>query len=223
MAIFNTVYGGKWTIPKSWLLWYRPLQENLNDESWNWKNGSWYSWTGSFWTVWSKKWAIVTLDANERTSQHIVTTLNNSWPTLTICWWIYLNSYATSSFAWIMTNSSSTTSYVVLWTRPWQSNKWTVWGYNNLLTVNSTPSLSTWYFVVWVLTSSWKEIYVNWTLAGSDTTWFTTGQWTIWRLGCGQIGDWATRWWTNGYIRHCAVYNRVLSADEMQKYYDITK
>ena len=218
-----------WTdswVPTNWLLWYRPLQSDLKDASWNWKDWSWYSGTGSFWTVGSKKWAICTLNnvgSDSISTQHIITSLNYSWPTLTICWWEYINTLNSASWNWILTNSSSATSYISLSPRPTQSNKWTVWWNWNLLTVNSAPSTWTWYFVVWVLTSSWKKIYVNWNLAGSDSTWFTTWQWSIWRLWCWQIIQNSTYyWWLNWYVRHCAVYNRELTATEISAFYTNT-
>ena len=218
-------------IPTSWLLGYRPLQSDLKDYSWNGKDGSWYSGTGSFGTTWGKTWAVVTKishvghDDHDTTAQHIVTTLNYSWPTVTICWWVYYNSM--NSWLWngILTNTSSNTNFISLSPRPAQSNKWTVWGANNLLTTNTSASAWTWHFVCWVLISSWKKVYLNWSLIGSDNTWFTTWQWSIWRLGCWQINSWtniATAWWTDGYIRHCAVYNRELTADEILKYYNLT-
>ena len=74
------------TIPLNWLLWYRPLQSDLKDASWNGKDWSWYSWTGNFVTVGWKTGAMVTRNSsNDQTTQHIVTTLNYSWPTVTVC------------------------------------------------------------------------------------------------------------------------------------------
>lgn len=219
------------TVPQVWLLGYRPLQSDLKDYSWNWKDGSWYSGTGNFGTIWNKTWAVVTkishvgYDDHDTTKQHIVTTLNYSWPTVTICWWVYYNSM--NSWLWnaILTNTSSNDNFISLSPRPAQSNRWTVWGGGNLLTANTSASTWAWYFVCWVLTSSWKKVYLNWSLIGSDNTWFTTWQWSIWRLGCWQINSWtnmATAWGTDGYIRHCAVYNRALTADEILRYYNIT-
>ena len=230
MSDLKNAYIGEY-IPTSWLLGYRPLQSDLKDYSWNGNDWSWYSGTGSFGTIWGKTWAVVTkishvgYDDHDTTTQHIVTTLNYSWPTVTICWWVYYNSM--NSWLWngILTNTSSNTNFISLSPRPAQSNKWTVWGANNLLTTNTSASAWTWYFVCWVLTSSWKKVYLNWSLIGSDNTWFTTWQWSIWRLGCWQINSWtnmATAWWTDGYIRHCAVYNRELTADEILKYYNLT-
>ena len=214
-----------WTdswVPTNWLLWYRPLQSDLKDASWNWKDWSWYSGTGTFWTVGWKTGALCTKNTNTDSTQHIVTTLNYSWPTLTICWWVYINSLNTSQWNWILTNSSSSSSYISLSPRPAQSNKWTVWGNGNLLTVNSAPSTWTRYFVVWVLTSSWKKIYVNGSLVGSDSTGFTTGQWSIWRLWCWQISASNLYWWLDWYVRHCAVYNRVLTTTEISAFYTNT-
>jgi hypothetical protein len=31
------------------------------------------------------------------------------------------------------------------------------------------------------------------------------------------------RWWTDWYVRHCAVYNRALTADEVLQFYNNTK
>lgn len=211
-------------IPESWLLGYRPLQSDLKDYSWNWKDGSWYSGTGSFWTVGGKVWAVVTKNSSNYTTQHIITTLNYAWPTVTLCGRVYYNSMNSDFWNAIMTNTTSSTSYISLSPRPAQSNRWTVWGNGNLLTTNTSASAWTWYFACWVLTSSWKKVYLNWSLIGSDSTGFTTWQWNTRRLGCWQMGGSgiATSWGVNGYIRHCAVYNRELTADEILKYYNLT-
>lgn len=212
-------------IPTNWLLGYRPLQENLNDLSWNSYDGSRYSWTGSFETVWGKTGAKVTSlydGSDDNSTQHVVTTLNYSWPTVSICWWVYYNSMSISwLWNWVLTNSTSWSNYISLSPRPSQSNKWSVGWAWNILTVNSTATTWTWYFVCWTLSNSGKKIYVNGNLAWSDSTAFTTAQWGIWRLWCWQINT-VLYWWTDGWVRHCAVYNRELTADEISSIYTAT-
>jgi hypothetical protein len=217
-----------WTEPSwsGWLLWYRPLQSDLKDLSWNGNNGSWYSWTGSFWTVWGKTWAIVNRWSDDYSTQHIVTTLNYAWPTLTICWWVYYNSLSYNNWYWhwVMTNSTSTSSYISLSDRPAQSSRWTVWGNGNLLTATTSATTWAWHFVAWVLTSSWKKIYLNWTQIASDSTGFTTGQWSIWRLWCWQTPDTSGKfWWTNWYVRHCAIWDKELTLGQISDFYNYTK
>ena len=219
-----------WTdswVPTNWLLWYRPLQSDLNDESWNWKNGSWYSWTWNFGTVWGKTWAIVTR-SGEVTTQHIVTTLNYAWPALTMCWWIYYNTLLTSGRRpWLLTNCPSNNNSWPIFAiapRPAQSNHWSIGIPNNTYSSTSSATTWTWHFICWVVSSSWVKIYLNASEIYSTSTWNTGTWWSIWRLWCWQLGwlqttDW---WWVDWYIRHCAVYNRVLTTTEISAFYTNT-
>ena len=215
------------TVPQVWLLGYRPLQSDLKDASWHWKDWSWYSGTGTFWTAGNYTWANITHN-NVKSTNHIVTTLNYSWPTVTMCWWVYYTSLTSTSNLRqaIMTNTSTTAenNYISLSPRPAQSNRWTVGVAGNILTSTTSATTWNWVFVCWVISSSWKSIYLNWNLISNDSSWVTTWQWGMWRLWCWQV--WAQLDWDFGgftwLIRHCAVYNRGLTADEVSQYYNLT-
>ena len=225
-------------IPTSWLLWYRPLQTNLNDASGNGNNGSWYSGTGSFWTVGWKNGAVVTrlLDSTWNAStQHIVTSLQYNWPTITMIWWIYLNSITLTWWwrPWLMNNSQTWNSYFTIWNRQWDN--WYIYTQlptsstsHNQLLLESHAVASAW--ELWCLTVSWSQIkfYRNWTLintTSSSTTSSANG--SYWRLWCGQKADTQVPtspwWWTDWYIRHCAVYNRALTDNEVLQFYNLTQ
>lgn len=217
-------------IPTNGLLWYRPLESDLLDASWNWKDGSWYSWTWSFSTIWWKTWAWFTGNGSLST-QHVVTTLSYSTPTITMLWWIYFTSLTSNKYRWnwIMTNSiiSSTESFMSLACKKSSNNAWSVWYPSWHLVSSILWTTWSWVFVAWTLSSSWAKIYINGSLATSNSTSYTTSQWDIWRLWVWQYGvsdgtTWWFGWWWNWYIRHCAIYNRELSASEIADIYTAT-
>jgi hypothetical protein len=215
-------------IPTSWLLWYRPLQSDLKDASWNWKDWSWYSWTGGFSAIWGKTGARVTTKTvswRTVTAQHIVTSLQYDGSNISMCWWIY---YATQVSdwlrPWIINNSHSASSdFYGIWQRVFDS-------FRTYLLKNGTTYLlwnriNTWWWNFVCVIISWTTLkyYLNWTL----TTTSTVSSWTTnsnnWRLWCWHYDSSAWFWWTDWYVRHCAVYNRALTDAEVLQIYNNTK
>lgn len=212
-------------VPTNWLLWYRPLQSDLLDYSGNGNNGSWYSWTGTFSTNASKTGARVTYNSSYTSTQHIVTPITYSGSPITMCWWICFNAKNTSRWEWLMTNQPTAESeqWWTLWLRPYDNN----YPYVNahwkatIRINNSTVSLNTWYF--WCVTWNWNTVttYFNWT---QTNTWSVSSitNWYYWRLWCASTSTNLWISWTDWWVRHCAVYNRVLSASEVTQYYNNT-
>lgn len=221
----NIYIGG---MPTSWLLGYRPLQSDLKDYSWNWKDGSWFSGTGTFSTNAGKTGARVTQNSSQRTSQHVVTSLTYFNTPITVCWWICYNSAVNSPSnrprTWLMTTSSgSGQTSVTLWTRP-ADNFYAVAAVSDSIRIaSSVPSINTWYF--WAATRSWETIktYLNWVLADTGTATSSLTGW-VRRLGCAMIDSWQTlHAGTDGWVRYCFVYNRALSDSEIMEIYNLTK
>lgn len=218
-------------IPKSWLLWYRPLQNDLKDASWNWKDWSWYSGTGSFGTQWNYKWAYVTRQSSDpwKSTQHIVTPVVISTPSISVAvrinytqmtdtYWLWRGAFANwYSWQW--------TAFFNLWLRS-ADNKYpymqTSVGSSKLS--SSTPTANTWYFVWITYNGSSLKYYLNGILTNTlsistNTLW----QWNF-RFGCWWYDtNQNARGWTTWYIRHCALYNRELTASERLEFYNNTK
>jgi hypothetical protein len=216
------------TIPQNWLLWYRPLQSDLKDASWNWKDGSWYSGTGTFSTVSGKTGARVTWQNSEWTylsTQHIITSITHETSPVTLCWWICYNTVVVFDNTWhgLMSSSNGGWKWQTIWTRPAQSNKpYAAVQWATIELNSSAPSTNTWYF--WTVTSDWTTVkaYENWVLKNSASVASFTAWWA-WKLWCAMVNSWnSVNAWTDGWVRHCAVYNRELTADEILRYYNLT-
>lgn len=224
----KNAYIGEYNIPMSWLLGYRPLQSDLKDASWNGKDWSWYSWTGSFSAVWGKTGARVTENSSRLATQFINTSLSYNSSTITACWWIYLNSVWRWSWVkdwdWLIWNMTNST-WILIWVKSpeWYSDSyamyWTQWRGVTRETVVNTWS---WYFLA--ITANWTAIkwYKNGVLSESYTssasTHTSTLNWRIWAA----MPNGSSYQWTDWWVRHCAVYNRALTADEIMKFYTLT-
>ena len=213
-------------LPTSWLLWYRPLQSDLKDASGNGKDGSWLSWTWTISTAAGKTWARVTMNSSYRSTQHVVTTLTYNNTPISLCWWICYNSFSTSSsiWTWLMSNVDSWwQSWITIWTRPFD-NYYPQACIPGLARITaSVPSTNTWYFR-WA-SREWNTIktYLNWSLTNTVTD-TNSLSWWVWKLWCWMIDSWQSlNNWTDWWVRHCAVYNRILSADEFMDFYNQTK
>lgn len=218
----NAYIGG--VIPESWLLGYRPLQSDLLDASWNWKDGSWYSWTWSFSANAGKTGARVTWQPH-LTTQHVITSLTYESSPVTACGRICYNTAPTASISWtwLMSSSNWGWKWQTIGTRQasGQQPYATIWG-NNLQISATVPTINTWYF--WAATNDGTntKAYLNWSLTNTGTAWTVTAWW-VWKLWCAMIDAWGTRNnWTDWWVRHCAIYNRALSADEIMQFYTLT-
>jgi len=209
-------------MPKSWLLWYRPLQSNLNDESWNNNNGTWWGSTGTFENDGTYTWARLTVTGSYRVASRAISTpltYNSLW--ITMIWWGKLAN--TNSWYTLMANSQAN-NVSCFWIRV--SN-------NNLILNNGTGSdvdasyqltWNTWY-CIWVTVESWvTKLYVNWNLVNTISSWAVgsvTPSWSLWKWY--KRGSYSDQWWWDGWIRQCAIYNKVLQDSEMLAYYNRTK
>ena len=219
------------TIPTSWLLWYRPLQTNLNDVSWNGKNASWYSWTGSFetsqWYTWARCNVSSTSWNQNYSSQHVITPINYVWVNLSYLWWINFFAKNWWQRPWFMNISWSwDTKYIYSWLRVSTNYRFTV--SNNIANGwwldYSTLNINTWYFiaVVYNNTEGKTKLYINWSKVAeaTDYVWVQSTSNYVWRIGCWQYD--AQYGGTNWLVRHCAIYNRSLTDAEVLQFYNQT-
>jgi hypothetical protein len=218
------------TIPTSWLLWYRPLQSDLKDASWNWKDWSWYSGTGSFGTQWNYKWAYVTRASSSpwKSTQHIVTPVVRSSLPISICVWICYTQMSDSYWLWrgsFTSQNPNAQYFITQWLRSADNkNPYAVVNNVGYKLSSSAPTANTWYFIV--ITYDWSSLkyYLN----GSLTNTLSSSANNIWdwafRFWCAWYdGNEHAYWWTTWYIRHCAIYNRVLTDAEVLQFYNNTK
>ena len=210
-----------------WMLWWRPLQSDLKDYSWNENDWSWYSGTGTFSTVAGKTGARCTKNSSYLTTQSVITTLNYQSLPITVCGWICFNTRPNSPSNnprnWLMSSSNGSWKWYTLWTRPSDSFYPVAAFGTSLRIASSVPSINTWYF--WSATFEWTTMktYFNWNLANTSTSATLGTAWWVWKLWCAMIDSWQTvNNGLDGWIRHCAVWNRVLSGDEIQAFYNQT-
>ena len=218
-------------VPRDWLLWYWKLQSDLLDYSWNWHNWSWYSWTWYFsswqWYIWARitnGWS----SRNYITTQHVKTNLVYGSRPISICFWF--NALSRWDWCWIISNANYSdilTDYCMRLS--WSSDQWhandlisSLWNNNN--NIITTYDIDTWYFFVITIDSSWNwKIYRNWNNVVNSWTWWlnATNSWN-WRIWARNSWPWVERW-IDWLMRHCAIYNKVISTDEITKFYNRTK
>lgn len=209
-------------IPTNWLLGYRPLEADNKDLS---GNNYDVTITGcSFGTIGDKSWIRISTSYTNSPTDYITTP--NIWnpTTFSFCWWLYKTTTATSgSSDWtsFFDNATSDTgdalrwrckyNYVrphAYWNAPSDANSYTI-----------TPNSWTHY----VLTSdgSTAKVYANWQYYNSFTAWTTSsGSTWVYYIGRGAgSGLYRNRpWW----VRHFALYNRVLTDQEVSSIYTAT-
>ena len=217
----KNAYIGEYIVPTSWLLWYRPLQSDLKDLSWNGNNGTRY-WTWAFDTVLGKTWARVTTTGTNRiTASHIETPLIYWSIPITFCFWADI--YTQWGRSWIISNANYSDDLTDFCLRTYRTDYILVaslWNWNN--NQISTYSLNTWVFYAITIDSSWAwKLYKNWTLSNS-WTWANTAtnSWYWWIWARNSWGWWGR--WIDGLMRHCAIYNRALTDAEILEFYNQT-
>lgn len=214
---------------QDWMLWWRPLQTDLLDVSWKGNNASWYSGTGSFVTADWKVWARVTRNVSTALStQHIVTPITYLDKDVSVAWWINYDSNSMVNNTWtgfcmssnFVSNKDDYGTYSQIWLRWPDSYKLycAIQGGDNTL-ISWTPTAWSWYFYWMTSTGSVLKFYVNGSLALTVNNYNGNGAtWSYPR----RFGTWAWTVGTNWYIRHCAIWDRALSEDEILAFYNQT-
>ena len=220
------------TIPLNWLLWYRPLQSDLKDASWNWKDWSWYSGTGSFETVWWKTWARMTVSNTtySLSSQHIITSLTYCQRPISICYWIYPYT-ANDNYPMIWNWDTSTSSIILtVASNPRRIVSYLNWNSFGRYKANDyTLTLNAWNCIWFSSDANWTQWYISWQPVASslyDWTYPTTlvSSWLNVKIGSWQYsGYWSKYHWVNWIMREVAIYNRVLTDAEVLQFYNNTK
>lgn len=205
-------------IPTNWLLWYYPFETDGNDYSGNWNDAT-VTWC-SFGTIWSKAWVRLQTAYDSIPSNYIVSPINyNQTPVTAICW-----AYGTNLNDWqtIMANTkqdahpdsannlrirSSNTDFLVT-VYGQTSNQTTITANTRMMlaiTVSGTD---------WIIYKDWQQIMTFTTGTDNTSTWPRA-----WWHG-ERWGNWfhPRVWW----IRQSALYNRCLSAQEIEAYYIAT-
>lgn len=220
-------------VPISWLLWYWQLQSNAKDESWNWLDWVW-TWTESYETSWWYTWARFTNAWNRssypyKSTAYIKTPLIYKDIPISFC--MRVNMYSRSPWAWLMSNANWADTQTDFWIREWTSEQtsynWMVaalWKWENIK-IDSFPNTNTWHLYIVTIDSSWTyKVYKDWTTVINSWSWCSAagnnGYWYIWVRWTDSGWSWSR--WINWLMRHCAIYNRVLSVSDVQKYYDWT-
>ena len=228
MTELKNAYIGEY-IPVNWLLWYRPLQSDLKDASWNWHNWSWYSWTWTFSSSWWYTWARMTNSwsgNNYATTQHVETNLVYGSRPISICYWF--NAFSRWDWCWVISNANASDNLTDYCMRlSWSTWQWSasdlissLWNNNN--NIITTYNTNTRYFFVITIDSSWNwKIYRNWNNVVNSWTWWlnATNNWK-WRIWARNTA-WTSRW-IDWLMRHCAIYNKVLTVDEILQFYNNT-
>ena len=222
MAIFNTVYGGEWNW-KPWAntVWYRPLQNDCKDYSWNWYDGTWNSpsYTQSWTTINVAyfNWSYIDLSNFRITEDN--TTINV---------WVKSNSTNTWQEVFDATWGSTGNSVTYFWYNwPWDvSNQyWMQHAYNGgsyaKVYTSWWPFQDVWKNICVVMNTSGVKIYMNWVLQTTTSTLSWQMNWTpnasIW---------WRKYWNTNffrWYISEFIWENKNRTDEEILNYYNKTK
>lgn len=221
MAIFNTVYGGEWKW-KPWAntVWYRPLQNDCKDYSWNWYDGTWNSpsYTQSWTTINVAYFNGSYIDlSNFRINEDATTILVRAKSTSTQSRQEIFDandcSGSTTSTTYFNYNWTSSWQYAMQHTVPW-------WNYATAYT-SWWPFQNVWKNICVVMNTGWIKIYMNWVLQGTSSNLSWRMIWTpdasIW---------WRKHWNTNffrWYISEFIWENKNRTEDEITKYYNSTK
>ncbi|MGB2809874.1 MAG: LamG-like jellyroll fold domain-containing protein, partial [Sedimentisphaerales bacterium] len=145
---------------------------------------------------------------------------------ITLSVWIKLNSYPDSLnqgpiFGLYVSTGIGTKNYLAIMKSTYGNViAWDQWPNTPYGWIESIrPDLDTWYYVTVVEDSSYRAIYINGSLDASDNTpesYEGNPPDTI-RIGC-RADNWAPCYF-DGAIDEFAIYDRVLSADEIQEHY----
>lgn len=209
-------------IPRHWLIWYRPLQSDLLDISWNWNDWTWQNWSWTFNTAWSYKWARITITNNSWYSfanNYIKTNIiKNTYP---LSFWCRVYRYSEWDNRCIMWN----------WSNWWSSHYWIDWWNSEIqpfywsyyFRSSQAMDLNT-RFCLLITIKNWEtKLYVNWQLKDTTAYWWNASWWTyrtIWSWSYASFQSKIT--WMDWLIKDAVLYNRILDENEALKYYNWT-
>ena len=224
MAIFNTVYGGKWPW-KPWantLAYYTFDNQTLLNSATNTVDASWYSWAWAFWE-WYNGW----YSANISSWWPIALSIKIPQQDFTICSCIKFNSYPPASWTWYWWFGNLWTSYSRIhcqfyydWSTPvlqfWQYQSWSWYSQSGVTPATWILSANTWYKIVLVRNWTTVSIYIDWQLIWSWTDNYRNSTqtdtyylWTSFDINARKL---------NWYIDNVIIENKARTLDEIQKY-----
>lgn len=196
--------------------WYSSDGTQDCDYSWKWNNGT-KSWTVNFTTSWNLTYA----ETTSYNSWYVSFPISMWGSAYTISSWINITSLPSETWRW----------YSILW----------IWniavalcarsdggGSNKFVAVvvstkdwisTAVVSANTWYNVVWIFTTSWMKLYVNWTQVYSDSSSYSIS-WSSWKIFS---RDALTAWDYHWKLSEVIIENRAWTADEIAEYYKQTK
>lgn len=203
-------------------VWYRPLESDCKDYSWNWYDGTWSS------PSYTKSWTINNV-AYFNGSYIDLSTFRITEDNTTINVWV--KSTSTNSWQEVFDandDSGSTTSVTYFWYNwPWGvSNQYWMqhavpwWSYWVAYT-SWWPFQDVWKNICVVMNTSWIKIYMNWVLQSTSSNLSWRMVWTpdasIW---------WRKHWNENffrWYISEFIWENKARTTKEILNYYNSTK
>ena len=235
MPIFNCVYW--WPVHKRepWVntLAYYPLEVDVNDYSWNWRN-----WTNS--NVTFSDWVAVFNWTNSE-----VTFSNASWqrPTtnFTISVWARALSWDHNTYNrnyYIVSKKYEGMQYYrqsIYEISLSYNNKTFVWGINNWDSRSVTPwntnvaiSLNDWHLYTITNDNQTKSVYLDGSLLSQGTTWTISDYSSepplrIWNSTPNPSWSYATNGWFNWNISNVILESKTRTAQEISDYYNSTK
>lgn len=200
-------------IPWANTLLYLPLNSDLLD---HWPNN--ISVTNNWVTLSDSKWVF-------NGSSYLWITWFNTYLTntpFTVSFWINVSSFANQD-AWIIIWSQEISWTWYWWNIVTRTDKRirleTQWGWTNIFA--TWLSTNTWYYVVWVFTSTTKYIYLNWSLVTSASSVTPTfiSRLDIWY----NRGNQYVSSYFNGSLSQIIIESKERTAQEIQDYYNNTK
>jgi len=206
------------TIPLNWLLAYRPFENNANDISWNWYNGT-VTWC-SFWEISWKKGVRLATSLSEPSTNYITTQLNNHTIPQTVTIRVY-QLWVWNDWTYVMDNADTDNgeSFRLRFNSSHNLQSWWYW-----IAFTGWSYKNTWTMITAVITSWTLKLYINWVLSNTFT-------WTNMTSHASRFvfGTWYSRQWSFNqrcfpwWIRHAAVYSRALTDSEVLQFYNNTK
>lgn len=212
-----------WWQPWANTIGYRPLEEDLNDYSWNSNNFTLKTWSISYWTAsWGWKYAYFN---------------GSTWTNYLLLSFDFTKSFTLSFYFNPQQNYTANNHVIVdVW---WQSNTWVSMRtafYNSAVNIyeriihehtisSNAMTLNTWYYITIVSDTTNVNLYVNWTFVVSNV--INNSAKTSWtsRVSISQVWDTnSSNFASEMYIARL-IYEKEKwwSADEISAYFNSTK